>query len=656
VIPSVAEAAGHLALLGVVFRSCTFSCASIIGISFLYTVFGSCAHLSGHRKPVQSVLIAFLTIARHLVPLAWLAAAWYAETAEMRLMTGFFLVSAPRTSWFQTMLYLLLRPAFFVDSQWHESMNVVSWGPIALMALNMLHSLSHREISSVLVEKKAPVYKDYTKEDVHVLQDVFCVREELQLVQPCTIVHKTSHRGKLYLSTTHLCFHGSSTGPCSLQFTVPLSNLTDIRFESHQGDGDTIVVLKNAIHVGGQGGEALTELVIRDCQEGVNALHERLSTAEIEDSEPDDSDDEPGSMPPPAPSSALSAFFPEDDQPFEKVLEECIPKLPFNDIAKDLLAPEFEEGRLLYDFYKFSDMTEMDASPWIDESDGDLIMKVRELTMVAKVPPAPMCPPTTRVTISVRVSSFTSGGQRASVLESSTLSHDVPFGTHFSVQERVEFRPNAKGTSTWVVKSTRVHFLKRVGWIKGNIEKTATNEQKKAGEKLIKCMRERSKARGTQSFMPPGDSMESRDDEKKREEVVWQLQRRTTIFQFDWRAPFLPHDGPKRCGWVDTAYNRHLWMPPGHSQNTKDMPPLIEDDSFKEIEKWHVNKQLLTADAEGWQYAVDFYRKDSLWSATSSGNSVRRRLWTATYAVNGAGLEDEALMARPSARLTQSMR
>merc|ERR1712136_303551 len=142
----------------------------------------------------------------------------------------------------------------------------------------------------------------------------------------------------------------------------------------------------------------------------------------------------------------------------------------------------------------------------------------------------------------------------------------------------------------------------------------------------------------------------------EREEVVWQLQRRTTIFQFDWRAPFLPHGGPKRCGWVDTAYNRHLWMPPGHSQNTKDMPPLIEDDSFKEIEKWHVNKQLLTADAEGWQYAVDFYRKDSLWSATSSGNSVRRRLWTATYAVNGAGLEDEALMARPSARLTQSMR
>eukprot|EP00913_Durusdinium_trenchii_P023860 g22408.t1 len=29
---------------------------------------------------------------------------------------------------------------------------------------------------------------------------------------------------------------------------------------------------------------------------------------------------------------------------------------------------------------------------------------------------------------------------------------------------------------------------------------------------------------------------------------VWELQRRTTMFHDDWRAPFLPHDGQKTLG------------------------------------------------------------------------------------------------------------
>lgn len=32
---------------------------------------------------------------------------------------------------------------------------------------------------------------------------------------------------------------------------------------------------------------------------------------------------------------------------------------------------------------------------------------------------------------------------------------------------------------------------------------------------------------------------------------VWELQRRTTMFHDDWRAPFLPHDGQKPHGWIE---------------------------------------------------------------------------------------------------------
>eukprot|EP00928_Gymnodinium_smaydae_P045275 TRINITY_DN30202_c0_g1_i1.p1 TRINITY_DN30202_c0_g1~~TRINITY_DN30202_c0_g1_i1.p1 ORF type:complete len:600 (-),score=57.77 TRINITY_DN30202_c0_g1_i1:199-1941(-) len=119
-----------------------------------------------------------------------------------------------------------------------------------------------------------------------------------------------------------------------------------------------------------------------------------------------------------------------------------------------------------------------------------------------------------------------------------------------------------------------------------------------------------------------------------RQVAVWQLQRRTTIWHTDWRAPFLPHDGHKRCSWTsiqDDDYARHPSLPDGARRSCA-TPPIPEVSFMGKPRacKWQVIADAGGggADEEGWQYAVDFYLSEESWTpAPASFSHVRRRLW-----------------------------
>ena len=115
--------------------------------------------------------------------------------------------------------------------------------------------------------------------------------------------------------------------------------------------------------------------------------------------------------------------------------------------------------------------------------------------------------------------------------------------------------------------------------------------------------------------------------------LVWELQRRTTIWHNDWRAPFLPHDYQKAIKWmaIDEHYIPHPFLP---EDIDVDEAAEAEEPPIREVKflgrrrpcQWHVVIDD-TCDHEGWQYAVDFYLETNKWSEQVRGFSHVRRRW-----------------------------
>mmetsp|Transcript_52617 Transcript_52617/g.117991 ORF Transcript_52617/g.117991 Transcript_52617/m.117991 type:complete len:657 (-) Transcript_52617:18-1988(-) len=120
--------------------------------------------------------------------------------------------------------------------------------------------------------------------------------------------------------------------------------------------------------------------------------------------------------------------------------------------------------------------------------------------------------------------------------------------------------------------------------------------------------------------------------------LVWELQRRTTIWHNDWRAPFLPHDYQKAIKWmaIQEHYLPHPFIPEDidiDEAAESEEPPIGEVQFLgrKRACKWDILVDE-TSDSEGWQYAVDFYLEPSKWSNGLRGFShVRRRRWQPTF-------------------------
>eukprot|EP00438_Fugacium_kawagutii_P018992 Skav203210 [mRNA] locus=scaffold1148:109711:112900:- [translate_table: standard] len=145
--------------------------------------------------------------------------------------------------------------------------------------------------------------------------------------------------------------------------------------------------------------------------------------------------------------------------------------------------------------------------------------------------------------------------------------------------------------------------------------------------------------------------------------LVWELQRRTTIWHSDWRAPFLPHDYQKAIKWmaIEDHYIPHPFIP---EDIDVDVAAESEEPPIREVKflgrrrqcQWHVVVDE-SSDLDGWQYAVDFYLEPQKWSSEVRGFShVRRRRWQPTFLPESN--EDENLQlqsARQSRRLNSTL-
>lgn len=131
---------------------------------------------------------------------------------------------------------------------------------------------------------------------------------------------------------------------------------------------------------------------------------------------------------------------------------------------------------------------------------------------------------------------------------------------------------------------------------------------------------------------------------------VWELERRTTIWQQDWRAPFLPHDVQKASKWMGIQ-DRYIPHPLVFSNvsNTEDAArcetPPIKEVTFPGCTlscNWEVQVDE-TSDLDGWQYSFDFYIDDSRWGNRPGGFShVRRRKWKPIFSTKEVSAESDS--------------
>ncbi|CAK8997241.1 unnamed protein product [Durusdinium trenchii] len=359
-----------------------------------------------------------------------------------------------------------------------------------------------------------------------------------------------------------------------------------------------------------------------------------------------------------------------------------------------LLADEWISGCVVWDYWMRHNAREIIVEPWRwetppDPSKARTVSGKRKMDFVMPVPPIPMCPPETRVTVQYEVGlAHNEHGKEILHVKSSTVSHDVPYGDHFSVDEKIEML--REGDGVLVTKSWSADWVKR-SFLKSMIERNVKNSQADTCEKLIAVLQAYAdEGSPVDSFGSPmsrspesdgnlldldGDefmSVDGDDEDASFEDAdggeveastslleflgdafstftmsrwrpsraqhgerivfeVWELQRRTTMFHDDWRAPFLPHDGQKQARWVDDRYHKHPWvlMTSGDAA-VKDRPPISGPAAMCEQEEWHVATEG-HKDKEGWQYAPDFYKKPNKWGAKAAICLCRRRLWKCTF-------------------------
>lgn len=366
-----------------------------------------------------------------------------------------------------------------------------------------------------------------------------------------------------------------------------------------------------------------------------------------------------------------------------------LPRLEDALLADDWALP----GCLVWDYWRSHKVRDFTAEPWHwatppDPSKSRTVSGTRKVSMVMPVPPQPMCPPETRVTVSYDVGlAHDEHGKDILHVKSSAVSHDVPYGDHFSVEEKIEML--REGDGVLVTKSWSADFVKRT-FLRSMIVSSVKNSQKDTCDKLMDVLQSYADEDGSplDSYFgsplsrSPKDSeaalldsdgeefMSVEGDDSPFEDIddgmeaapslleflggalstftmsrwrrnsihracvefeVWELQRRTTMFHDDWRAPFLPHDGQKQSRWVDERFQKHpsilMTMEKAAMENS---PPIEAPAAMVPQDHWQVATDA-TTDKDGWQYATDFYKKSARWKAKATVGLCRKRLWRCSY-------------------------
>lgn len=121
----------------------------------------------------------------------------------------------------------------------------------------------------------------------------------------------------------------------------------------------------------------------------------------------------------------------------------------------DLLSDTWKTGSLLLDYIDGQGCTDVETGPLMPAEDGGSgTCRVRTVTYSMALPPHPFSPRTSRFSVAFRV--LAEGDSL--VIDTTTVTHDVPFGETFCVQDRARLVPCGGGVE--VEKAFGAVFIK----------------------------------------------------------------------------------------------------------------------------------------------------------------------------------------------------
>lgn len=674
--PLTADVLVHLVALFLVLRFGRVSVAAtllsspalVIGVALVALVASSMVELPGRLGKALAAGAAADAMAR-AIPLLWLILTSLCRGAQSQLLSGCFLASSPlRLPEREVMAYLAVWLALTIS---HNAMSRELDAHFALCPLFLRALMVHSSTANVrdmgegneLVPLKAnisesgtlpydravrccPNWTRPTETEAQSWSKAFPLNgDRLVAVYACTIPSRLNHQGRLFISTGHVGFHGTAVITHVREFVVPFSGIKELR---HGGRDTATIVLKSPLLMRGRR-DYVSEVELCGCEWGSTALAAMLLLLGGDEEVEEASNDEPEAGPGASPSGkgaelSRSISLQEDSAPFRRIMAAHIPRLEVRPLVDELTAETWDNESLLLELATLQGSTEIKVAPWIDcEQDTGIQGRVREVTMRILVPPAPFCPRTSRMTLTCSILSSSSADEPSLIVDKSFVNHDVPYGDYFVVQERMTIVPAVTGAGIDVTISLRCVFLKST-MMQSKIEKGSAEGVARAGSVLIDILHRRAAAlQGS-----PGTSA-CLNDRTTCVQRVWELQRRTTVFHSDWRAPFLPHDRQKRWRWLDEAYQLHPWTKTLSRMDAslEHEPPIRTPLGWAPLDAWSVStreaKGAARCDGESWQYAVDFYSGDQYWKA-GGALSVRRRLWVRTFVLedgHGAASDDQ---------------
>jgi len=158
-------------------------------------------------------------------------------------------------------------------------------------------------------------------------------------------------------------------------------------------------------------------------------------------------------------------------------------------------------GGLMTLYFERAGAKDMEVGPWADGHVAAQIRgSIRSIEMRVPVPPAPMCPAETRCTTTWHV---VVEAEKV-VLESVTMSLDVPYGTCFNVICCDTFTVDAATGNTFMKRTLGVEWVKTT-WMKKMVEASVPGEVKKFGLRWAEQVKEWAAAQGdgimTSTFM-----------------------------------------------------------------------------------------------------------------------------------------------------------
>mmetsp|Transcript_92373 Transcript_92373/g.211437 ORF Transcript_92373/g.211437 Transcript_92373/m.211437 type:complete len:514 (-) Transcript_92373:100-1641(-) len=293
----------------------------------------------------------------------------------------------------------------------------------------------------------------------------------------------------MFMSRTHLCIYGRSLGQ-AIHVQIPWNNIQSV---SRGGSLDPFIdpvhiVLKQPQPVC-QGGKPEQSLELRffsknakpkleamrawHAGERKTAIYMFADEIEPEASADEDEDDD---------DEDLNSIITEG-LTMQSIVHESLEGVQphhLDTIHSKLLVDDWDELSLLGGFLRSCESKDIVAAPWVSvANDGGMVREVKMVVAVPKIPlPPPFgCPPQTRVTTTYRVARR----RNCVVLESSSESHDVPFGGYFTVQERNVIRSDGDGVL--FEKSVGCHFV-RGTMLKKIIESETHKKCAKIGQLL----------------------------------------------------------------------------------------------------------------------------------------------------------------------------